>query len=124
MELVPWIMRTLPANFVLGISRWASRTSRDHSGMSDGEHWLDRYQEKVVEPLWSSGQRVVICGHHHVGTVRSTGQGVLVNLGHWLEEPMFAVREEGVVRLFRDHADTAREIGRVELIPSETQADL
>ena len=113
------LLRTLPPAFVLGVFRWASETSRHHSDDTQGVRWLDRYQKRVAKPLWSRGHRVVICGHHHVGAVRVTNDGVLVNLGHWFDEPTYAIREGASIRLLRDSPTGTETLGQLDLRPSK-----
>ncbi|MCF6271432.1 MAG: UDP-2,3-diacylglucosamine diphosphatase [Melioribacteraceae bacterium] len=80
-------------NLGIKIAKVTSKTSRDHTGNKDyGEDdGLFQFAKTKID----TGFDYVILGHTHKEQVESYKTGTYVNLGTWLDKPMYGIYENG-----------------------------
>ena len=81
-----WLYRMLHPNLGIGIASATSHGSRDFTGTKDygtTDGLVDFAKVRIDE-----GVDVVVMGHRHQAQKTMIGQGLYVNLGHWLSAPM------------------------------------
>lgn len=83
------LFRWIHPDIGIGIATWASRGSRMHTDAKEyGEQSIgDGLREFAEKKIQNEQFDFVIMGHKHKAEVTSFGNGVYVNLGHWLSFP-------------------------------------
>jgi UDP-2,3-diacylglucosamine hydrolase len=83
------LFRWIHPDIGIGIASWASRGSRMHTDAKEygeqsiGDGLRDFAEKKILNEQFD----FVIMGHKHKAEVTSFGNGLYVNLGHWLSFP-------------------------------------
>jgi UDP-2,3-diacylglucosamine hydrolase len=88
-RLAQSLYRWIHPDIGIGLARWASRTSRQHTGTPprDVVEGLEAFAARKL----AEGYDIVVLGHSHVPVLKPFPTGWYVNPGGWLEgEPLFA----------------------------------
>jgi UDP-2,3-diacylglucosamine hydrolase len=100
------LFRWIHPDIGIGIASWASRGSRMHTDAKEyGEQSIgDGLRDFAENKIKSEQYDFVIMGHKHKAEVTPIGNGLYVNLGHWLAFPAtYAVFDGHGLELRKTH---------------------